>query len=79
MKKLFNKFDLYLAKEFDRWELITFSIVSMILASAGIDAMQISKIVIGLAILVPSILLTYGCLKAIAYKYYYQGREKDIC
>lgn len=79
MKKLFNKFDLYLAKEFDRWELITFSIVSMILASAGVDAIQISKIITGLIIIVPSVLLAFGCLKAIAYKYYFQEKESDIC
>lgn len=69
VQTLFTKFDLYLENEFTLGELIAFILGSMFFITVGIDGLQFGKIILGTSVLVPSLLMTIGCLKALVYRY----------
>lgn len=69
LETLFTKFDLYLENEFTLGELIVFMIGSLFFVTVGVDSLQIGKIILGVSILVPSLLMTIGSLKALIYRY----------
>lgn len=69
LETLFTKFDLYLENEFTLGELIVFMIGSLFFVTVGVDSLQIGKILLGVSILVPSLLMSIGSLKALIYRY----------
>lgn len=69
IQTLFTKFDLYLENEFTLGELIAFIIGSVFFITVGIDGLQIGKIILGTIVLVPSLIMSIGCLKALVYRY----------
>jgi hypothetical protein len=69
LETLFTKFDLYLENEFTLGELIVFMIGSLFFVTVGVDSLQIGKIILGVSILAPSLLMTIGSLKALIYRY----------
>lgn len=69
LETLFTKFDLYLENEFTLGELIVFMLGSLFFVTVGVDSLQIGKIILGVSILVPSLLMTIGSLKALIYRY----------
>lgn len=69
LETLFTKFDLYLENEFTLGELIVFMLGSLFFVTVGVDSLQIGKIILGVSILVPSLLMTLGSLKALIYRH----------
>lgn len=69
LETLFTKFDLYLENEFTLGELIVFMLGSLFFVTVGVDSLQIGKILLGVSILVPSLLMSIGSLKALIYRY----------
>lgn len=69
LETLFTKFDLYLENEFTLGELIVFMLGSLFFVTVGVDSLQIGKIILGVSILAPSLLMTIGSLKALIYRY----------
>lgn len=69
LETLFTKFDLYLENEFTLGELIVFMLGSLFFVTVGVDSLQIGKVILGVSILAPSLLMTIGSLKALIYRY----------